>query len=412
MPDKLPFHIQEEIIKRLPIKSLVRFSVTQPQHLLLRYEDPVETADKYVSFLDDDTFPKQRFVHPLPLSVKLLKPSSFVGSSHGLFCLHGYYWDRDDSFPNLEASVLFNPSVRKSIVVSMPKKDHEFYKSHESVLGFGVFPNTNDPFVIQITQFRMLKKRSETSDPWKVDVYTLSSGNWRSLSRNLPSKSFGVTEPQVIIDRFIYWSALQTKIIDSELQTHNPIMSFDMSNESFKVVNLPDSSSSPIQSLLELSISIFKLRDTLAMVELRLENDRYVSVVWMMENNVEKSFTKLFKIKMPFRSIVLGFRKSGEAIMEVENDDDYTFEQSKLVVYDPNLDQFNDVEICGTSESFFVKSYTETLLLIGCSDCVSYEHELESKIMNALQRRVKSMPLLDQEIEEDDIFRLFEVDIN
>ena len=89
MSDQIPFHIQEEIMKKLPVKSLVRFRsvckewksfidsskfiaahcVTQPQNLLLRYEDPVEKSENYVSFVDDDTFPQQRFVHTLPMSV-------------------------------------------------------------------------------------------------------------------------------------------------------------------------------------------------------------------------------------------------------------------------------------------------------------------------------------------------------
>ncbi|KAL7615285.1 hypothetical protein Lser_V15G05119 [Lactuca serriola] len=78
MSDELPFHIQEAILKRLPIKSLIQFrsvsrtwkslidssefiaahsiSHTQPQHLFVWYTDTQE--DKYVSFVDDDSFPQ------------------------------------------------------------------------------------------------------------------------------------------------------------------------------------------------------------------------------------------------------------------------------------------------------------------------------------------------------------------
>ncbi|CAH1435477.1 unnamed protein product [Lactuca virosa] len=97
MSDQIPFHIQEDIIKRLPVKLLIQFrSVskawkslidssefiaahsalhTHPQHLLVKYEDLVETEDKYVAFIDDECYLQQRFVPTVPLSVKSLRHS-------------------------------------------------------------------------------------------------------------------------------------------------------------------------------------------------------------------------------------------------------------------------------------------------------------------------------------------------
>ncbi|XP_023769147.1 F-box protein At2g21930 [Lactuca sativa] len=306
MSDQIPFHIQEDIIKRLPVKPLLQFrSVskawkslidssefiaaqsalhTHPQHLLVKYEDLVETEDKYVSFIDDDTFLQQRFVPTLPFSVKSLNLSTIVGSSHGLSCLYGYHWGPETSHRSLKSpkTVLWNPSVRKSVVVDMPNL---VCGGEEIAVGFGVCPVTSDPKIVEITQLRSwVDLESETSDFWKAKVYTLSSRKWRNISSNLPSKSIRVTWSQVVIDRFIYWCAYHMLTI----HTYNLIMSFDMTDENFRVVDLPDSLEQHSQT--ELSVS--KLRESLAILQYNIDTDtdtdtdKHVCSVWMMEHGV------------------------------------------------------------------------------------------------------------------------------
>ncbi|XP_023769026.1 putative F-box protein At1g47790 [Lactuca sativa] len=377
MSDEIPFHVQEQIIKRLPVVSLLQFrsvskawkslidsskfiaahSVTQSQHLLLRYEDQeFDTVGNHVSFVDDDTFPEQRFVHTLPHSVTQLKQSNIVGSSLGLLCFHGYNELGENFCPNMETEtiVLWNPSIRKSITVPMPNKCNQ---DPETDLGFGVSPVTSDPTIVEITQFH------KTSYHCEAKVYTVSSGKWRNLSSNVPSKPFRVFWPQVVVDRFIYWCAFDPLTMDNGLPNHNVIMSFDITNESFGVVELPDS----LRRLSPTQLCISKVRDSLVM----LEYDSFVKRacgVWMMENGVEKSFTKRFNVEAPpywSKSITtLGFRKSGQPIMEVEIAHDF-YEQSQLVVYEPNFERFNYHEIYGKPETFSVHSYIETLVLMG-----------------------------------------------
>ncbi|CAH1435493.1 unnamed protein product [Lactuca virosa] len=379
MSDELPFHIQGEIIMRLPVKSLIQFrsvskawkslidsaefvaaqSVlhTHPHHLFVWYKDPRGEV-KYVSFVDDDSFPQQRFVPTLPLSVKLPR---IVGSSHGLLCLDGYHWDPETSKINFKKrlAVVCNPSIRKSIAFVVPDI---LYARQEIVLAFGVCPVTIDPKIIQITQLpSWMDKKTEISNLWKVEVYSFSSGKWKSLSTNLPSNSIRIRQPQVVIDRYIYWCS---SCIDSGLRTHNLIMSFDMTDESFKVVDIPDSlASHPFARL-----SISKLGESLVMLEYNINTEEQVRCdVWMMENGVQVSFTKLYTIKGQRGSIkAVGFRKTGGPIMEV---DDYLSEPTQLVVYEPNSGHCND-PIRGYS--FNVNSYMETLLMFGRSDCSSY----------------------------------------
>ncbi|KAI3518043.1 hypothetical protein L1887_06392 [Cichorium endivia] len=168
--DEIPFHVQAEIIKRLPVVSLLQFrsvskawksliessyfiaahSVTHSRHLLLRYKSLADKKNKYVSFVDDDTFPQQRFFHTLPQSIKLLINSSILGSSHGLLCLRGYIRMGEDFSPNLETEtiVFWNPSIRKSISVA-----RRINPEARTNLGFWVCPVTRDPKIVEITQF-------------------------------------------------------------------------------------------------------------------------------------------------------------------------------------------------------------------------------------------------------------------
>ena len=194
----------------------------------------------------------------------------------------------------------------------------------------------------------------------------MSSGKWKSLSLSsnlLPSKSFRVRGSQVVIDRFIYWCALRYVSINRMLCTRNVIMSFNMSNENMGVVDLPEclASAYPYNTWL----SIYKLRESLALHEY----SNGVCVVRVMESGDVNNFTRLYTIRASHGpKMILGFRESGKPIMEVK---DHLIGRGTLVVYDPNSEKFNDLEICGTGDFLFVNSYMETLLLHDRSDCSS-----------------------------------------
>ncbi|CAI9270536.1 unnamed protein product [Lactuca saligna] len=176
--------------------------------------------------------------------------------------------------------------------------------------------------------------------------------------------------PQVVIGKSIYWCAVDCTTVDSVFKTRNLIMSFDITNEKFEVVVLPERMAIITFSLL----SVSKLRESLVILEdnkcgYNTTNEEQVCcTVWMMEQGVETSFTKLFSIKAPGQLMrVVGFRRRGGPIMEVQ---DYAFESTEeLVVYEPNSELSNHL-ISGSS--FTVNSYIETLVLLGSSDCSSY----------------------------------------
>ncbi|MFS7928303.1 hypothetical protein Hanom_Chr04g00319181 [Helianthus anomalus] len=103
MSDHIPFDIQVEIIKRLPIRSLIRVFLV------------------------------------VPLSVDLLWNSFVVGASCGLVCLFGFYRCEDDAeyYPRDATAVLWNPSIRKSVAIPVPNVGGY----DEVTFGFGVCGN-------------------------------------------------------------------------------------------------------------------------------------------------------------------------------------------------------------------------------------------------------------------------------
>nr|GFB00064.1 hypothetical protein [Tanacetum cinerariifolium] len=135
MSDYIPFEIQSEIMKRLPVKSLLQFrSVSKqwksfinnpkfikdyhpnpPHRLLVRYT--LNTVPTYTSIIDDNTFPGQKFTLTTPEPLKLLRFTFTLGSVDGLLGFYGFYQDVD-----LETYmvVLWNPSLRKCVGIPIP----------------------------------------------------------------------------------------------------------------------------------------------------------------------------------------------------------------------------------------------------------------------------------------------------
>ncbi|KAK9077305.1 hypothetical protein SSX86_005642 [Deinandra increscens subsp. villosa] len=400
MSDNLPFELQSEIIKRLPVIPLIRFrSVSKAwkslidssdftadysgkvQHLLVNYYHYTRNDHKYVLIVDDHTFPQHKVSPTPPELVTMLKCCRLIGSSHGLLCLYGYY--RDSQFPETEMSVLWNIQIRKAVAVVLPNP-----RGH---LGFGVCSYTNDPKIVNIRPYsRWRDSESITCIPWQVEIFNLSTGAWRSLYNNLPRKSVDLFRSQVVIDGFLYWLATDKIAIDGGLRSCNLIVSFDITSEAFGEVNLPDTLAHD-RSRSNLYIS--KLRKSLVVIESDGVEKTPTFIVWMMGDGNSKSLTKLFSIYTPDVSIlgVLEFRESGEPILEIsEHDLVYSVYDSSLVVYEPYSKHITNLGIDGKDLVLSVSSYMETLLLHDQPNFVIYDKGKRSILK---QRAVKSRRL-------------------
>ena len=89
-------------------------------------------------------------------------------------------------------AVIWNPLIQKlvDIVIRNPSM-------YNNVVGFGVCPRTFDPKLVKITYIEPIMQdeddEEDENDAMQVEVFTLSSGAWKSLSTNLPRESIRFT---------------------------------------------------------------------------------------------------------------------------------------------------------------------------------------------------------------------------
>ncbi|KAM0054323.1 putative F-box associated interaction domain-containing protein [Helianthus debilis subsp. tardiflorus] len=232
-----------------------------------------------------------------------------------------------------------------------------------TVLGFGVCRETTDPKILKIT-YDSVGIDTESVNPWQVEGFTLSTMAWRNpCGSNLLRRSIVFSESQAVVDGVIYWLAYDgfTNLDeeDGTFTAYDLIISFDMTSEEFGEVNLPN-------SLVSCDCSMSQLRESLVVIEsyLKISTLEIYYHVWMMEDGVTKSFIKLYTIDhLPDVLIfgVRGFRKTGEALLEVLSDHGST---RLLAAYEPYSKSISNVAINERYCSYSVYSYLETLLLL------------------------------------------------
>ncbi|MFS8028983.1 putative F-box domain-containing protein [Helianthus anomalus] len=375
MSDNIPFELQQLIINKLPVEPLIRFrsvckawkslidssdfipnhiTYQQHQHMLVRYKYALNVEETYVLIADNDTDDTDTFLqHKVSVTIPQLvvnmgKHFTTVDSSHGLLCLFGYT-DRN-AIISIRNAVIWNPSIRKAVDVVLPHMADDDEIVYRTVLGFGVCRGTRDPKIVKI------RIDVESLIPWKVEVFTLSARVWRSAhSDNVPSKflRFGTGE-QVVVGGVVYWLARDMFDRDSD----KLLVSFDLTSEELGEVKLPDRIPPTY-----LSLSLFKLRQSLAVVKGSVEDSKLVYHVWVMKDGVPKLFEKLFTISghTPDGSTVFprGFRKTGEALIQVKANPGFN---TTLAAYEPYSKAITNLGINGSYIS--VCPYTETLLLL------------------------------------------------
>ncbi|GJS81269.1 F-box domain containing protein [Tanacetum coccineum] len=362
--DYIPFEIQSEIMKRLPVKSLVQFRSVSKQwksfidnpefiksyhinhpnpqhHLLVRYT--LDTVRTYTSIIDDNTFPQQKFPLISPEPVNSLIYRTILGSVDGLLCFYGSYKDIE-----LETKmvVLWNPSVRKCVGIIIPNVLYS--PEGYTRIAFGVCRDTNDPKLVKINVIKTPIIR------WEVQVFTLSSHVWKTVYTGVPFKSCTLMFEHVFVDGIIYWSTRDSFIL-----------SFDLKSEKLGEVCIPE------RLVHTYDLCLAKVNESLGLLEYYREGGMSLCGVWMRKDGVNKPFTKIYTVTVEGMSVfnsVLGFRNNGEVVLQLDDDDD--FEGSQVEVYEPSSRRINSVGISGERLSFSAWSYMETLVLLDQSNFI------------------------------------------
>ncbi|XP_030963942.1 F-box/kelch-repeat protein At3g06240-like [Quercus lobata] len=311
----LPHDVVLNILATLPVKSLIRFkcvsklwdsSITSPNfistHLNIVNDDNdhaylIQTCIEYDSpkipitykvLCCDRTF-DSLFEYSVP-SVFYLNMSFMIGSCNGLVCLAQH---RKLSATS-DAIYLWNPRIRKfKRLPDSCSSSKAFWFS----TGFSYQSKTNDYKVVKLW-----------GTPVVAEVYTLSSDSWRKVDISLRSK---VVVSQIKpypfplffsgpLHWFAYHSEGERKFLDPTM-----ILSFDVNNEKFGEMALPDGDKLIVQYL-------FVFKGNLAFIlcgypenDDDLQSDSQCFIWIMRDYGVHESWDKNFSIR--FENVDISF---------------------------------------------------------------------------------------------------------
>ena len=238
----IPEDVLVDVLARLPIETIVRcklvckswFSlITSPNfishhlnrtiinnkgHLLIRYRTD-EPRKEYCSlrFDSNNTFDEyKRFDFPF---TRLHPYIDVVGSCNGLICLS------NDRFRYNLRMYLWNPCIRKVLVIPRPNVRLRSHGSFMHALGFGFDSVSNDFKVVRIVHLASVEV------PPEVEVYTLKSGCWKNISDKALPYMVDIRSGQAYVNGAAHWLA-HTPTEENDFR--NLIVFFDMSSEVFR----------------------------------------------------------------------------------------------------------------------------------------------------------------------------------
>ncbi|XP_050382001.1 F-box/kelch-repeat protein At3g23880-like [Argentina anserina] len=334
-PDDLPEEMITQILLRLPIKSILKFTsvckswnslikdspfikdhlkltsnrITRDGPLLLLRHCPREpNVEQYSLHFNNDTF--DEYSKPQLPSKSFNECFRIVGSCNGLILLSDDYLTETNTF------ILWNPSIRKSMTLHKPHiPDTQYHTGY----GFGFDAKRDDYKILQLLY------EGHNSAGLEVAVYSLNSGSWKSSTAAPPKYEIAKTMwSQVFVNDFIHFIGY-SKMGEAYC---NVVLGFDVSEEVFHEMKLPKDLTSVVPNMI-MSVT----GKTLAVQH--YDGIRKCCNVWVMrEYGVVESWTKQFTIDFltpNFRvTKVLGSMKNGEFLLETYNE-----KKGEIVLHDP-----------------------------------------------------------------------------
>ncbi|KAM7503207.1 hypothetical protein LguiB_002111 [Lonicera macranthoides] len=369
MSDYLPEEVLVDIFSRLPVKTLIQvrcvckqwFSLISNPNFATAHIDKTKNSDKLIlrHFTEKERDGKEHYlllendqtlhVHDdvkleFPFKTRSRHNFRVVGSCNGLLCLS------DDLGVYAFGIILWNPSIRRFVTLPTPRVTKRTHGSYSLVLGFGFDCKSNDYKVVRIAYVKG-RNGCELIPP-EVEVYSLSSGSWRSFVAGAPPYGiyYGYTGSNAFLNGTLHWIGY-----DPCKKGSNGclIVSFDMGDEVFREVMLPDSLA---HCAWDLSISHYGELLSVLQYEQRAK-EHYFSLWVMKEYGVVDSWTKLYTIDTwGGLHKTVGFTKHGEVLMVTA--------RGKMLLYDRNTRQKSNFGIRGAIDSFFVDNYMDSLVLL------------------------------------------------
>ncbi|XP_054778157.1 putative F-box protein At3g16210 [Prosopis cineraria] len=281
----LPEDIIRNILKRLPVKSLMRFqcvckhwrnlfkspsfivdhlhhSTLQNPYLLSQLHGWDAPSNLYL--LDSDMQVRE-FQHP-PL-LDYVKRGKIVDSSNGLLSVEiNKYYVSPHFF------LVWNPAIREIRLLPEAnfREDYCFY-----FIGFGFSPVINDYKIVVTYVFEDYIELSA------VKVYSLNSGIWKDVKVTLDG-SVRLSSQGVTVNGVMFWFVSNLVGLDTYDDDEKRIASFDLATEVFTVIPVPEQRSTSWLTVYE---------EKLAMVSHSVigNTEHCVIDLWVMEEGIGAS---------------------------------------------------------------------------------------------------------------------------
>ncbi|KEH32820.1 putative F-box domain-containing protein [Medicago truncatula] len=257
-----------------------------------------------------------------------------VGSCNGILCLADY---------NEGFVILWNPSIRKSKELP-PFQKPKTLRHDGMTYGFGYDPVTDNYKVVVILHYYIHDINDNYVNKIEVKIHTLGTSFWKNI-QEFHFDGHTIEGPGHFVGGAINWRSLK----DLGMENSCFIISFNLKNESFQEILLPDHEEIDTSDL-----NLGMLRDCLCMIS---GDD-----VWVMkEYGNKESWTKLFTVchmQYPCKSYgftkVINIFEDDQVLLEFIDDSiDDSIEGTWIwnsVVYNSKNDTFNFTKFESTPE--------------------------------------------------------------
>ncbi|KAI9127060.1 hypothetical protein K1719_001619 [Acacia pycnantha] len=232
----LPSETVMNILKRLPVKSLIRFhcvckdwknlfksppfiadhlnhSAHHNPYLLLQQNH--EYVPLRLELLNCDMQLREVQNPPLIRSLSCVK---VIGSSNGLLCVE---------IESPSSLLLWNPATRETRQVPITRATNHF--NYDCMEGFGYSPTVND--------YKLVRTFAEPNFViYEVEVYSLSTGLWKEIELG-DLEGIQLFDDGVCANGTIFWLGLRLVVEeDGEDDDMEVLVSFDIAMEVFTVI--------------------------------------------------------------------------------------------------------------------------------------------------------------------------------
>jgi F-box interacting protein len=275
-----------------------------------------------------------------------------AGICDGLVCL------ADDILSKAMKYIIWNPSIRKAVMLPRPGVTFTTHGPFEDSIGFGFDAMTNDYKVVRLVTLERLENEDGES-PTVAEVYSLATGSWRSLGSVAPPCRILGTRRHAFFNGAILWAIHGAY--------YSFILAFDLGSESFREILMPKGTE--LHRCPQVSVS----GDGKSLALFTRSNDKDDGTsfdIWVMkEYCMHESWTKLITLR-PQGSLhpqVICFRKSGEVLLVLS--ERYSQRQTlvSLDLVSQQLYKLGNFEY----EYFSIDSYEESLVLLDMDNAVS-----------------------------------------